>query len=287
MSEEIVKTEPKESVEFSGDIGSGNEEEPLLPTEQKELEEFESKTQQEQEDWIKEFTHENGKLFGRFETVKDALKFYRELEIKHTNKMREIKNDERQKEQELNEIKNEIETKEKQEKVISELIPSFIENGMELTDDMVQQLEEVGLDRKDVELGAYKVKERINQVYEKFGGKDNYEEFRSWVASDEVSDKDKSEFNKAIELLNTPNAIVGELAMEGLYNRYLAKKANETNPVIQHRLSGEVRGGADIKPYTSQEELFKDRRAAQSDPALREKYLARLAITPEKVLSLR
>ena len=121
-----------------------------------------------------EFIAENfkdGKLKGRFESIEDVLTKLKEAEDFKANTIREQKNAE----QKPNDAEAQAQAQAKQQEAIAELMPQFIENGMELTDEMLQKAEEVGLDVRDVKLAAMEARERQTKAYDLVGGKENYD----------------------------------------------------------------------------------------------------------------
>ncbi len=264
--------------EYTGDIEPATEE--VLPSEEV--------VEPTLDDFIKENTSENGKLYGQFDDVESALKHYRKQEITHTNNMRELKNDNKAKQEEVQSVQAELETIQKQEQVIESLIPSFIENDMKLTDDMLAQITETGLDERDVRLKAYEVKDNAEAMKAKAyavtnGDAEEYNNMISW-ANEQLSDSDKNSFDKAIKGLSDGSDI-GLLAIEGLYNRY--QKRDGIEQVTPQRVQGTSPKTASNRGYTNFDELRADRAKAQNNPVLREQYLKKLSMTDDRVLSLR
>jgi hypothetical protein len=241
------------------------------------------------DDFISSNTSENGKLFGQFDNVTQALEHYRKQEITHTNNMRELKNAEKSKQNEVQSVQAELETTQAQEAIVSELLPEFINNNMKLTDEMVEKIKATGLDEKDIRLKAYEVRENAEAMKAKaYAITGNGEEYSAMIAwsQDKLSDADKSNFDKAIQGLNGDSAI-GALAIEGLYNRYKNRDNQSNEPIQQTRVQGESPKIAPTGGYTNFNDLSRDRQASQKNPALREQYLKKLSMTDDRVLSLR
>lgn len=247
--------------------------ETILPSEQAEVKTFEQ--------FLEENKSENGKLYGRFDTPEQALQYFREQEITHTNKMREIKNE--QKEQEQTQQEREAQQQQEQQRMatINELVPEFMQNNMELTDDMAAKLEEGGISRSEIELGAYKVRDAVSKAHSVVGGKENYESMMAW-AGETLDDATKAAFDNDISALIEGKSGVSALAIEGLYGRYQAAQQSGEQP---SRISGNTQTVPE-RGYKTQAEMLADKRAVErsGDPAARQRYQAKLGMTPDSVI---
>ena len=161
------------------------------------------------------------------------------------------------------------------------LVNKFISNGMELTDDIILEAKEKGLDIRDVKLAAIELKEKINQAYSIVGGESEYKAMVEWGKAN-LSDKQKATFDKDL------SGEMGEWAIRGLYTMY--KESNST-PTETDRLRGDgtVVG---IKPYSNLNEVLRDRaylnsRDGANDIKARELHNKRLNLTPDSVLKAR
>ena len=242
-----------------------------LPSEQKEVVSAREKFIQISDDDF----NEKGLFKGRWNNPQEMADYIKHIEDKHANTVREIKNSEKQTEQEIQQQAEELKLQQIRQDTVIELAPQFIENGMKLTDDMIAKLEETGLTETEIKLGAYEYKERFESAYNVVGGKQEYDAMMQW-AVDGLTDAEKQEFNKDLG-----NARVSKLAIEGLYNRY---KANNKDDNIT-RFRGQPSQGA-IVGYSSRAELFKDKAFVDSNRATdadRARYRARLRATPDEV----
>ena len=247
--------------------------ETLLPSEESEVKTFDQ--------FLDENRSENGKLYGRFDTPEQALSYFREQEVTHTNKMREIKNKEKEQEQTQQEREAQQAQEQARTATINELVPTFIENGMSLTDDMEAKLTESGLSKTDIELGAYKVREAVGKAHEVVGGKEKYEAMLAW-AGENLDDATKTAFDNDVSALISGKSGISTLAIEGLYNRFQSAQNGDVQP---GRISGNTQT-PQVRGYQNQKELLADKTAADrsGDPAVRQRYQAKLAMTPDSVV---
>jgi hypothetical protein len=249
--------------------------EPQLPSEQ--IEQNEQQADFETiakglEQYIKD-----GKIDGKFKSIDDLINSYRELENKYANSRREITEVEKQQQTEMQKQQEQAQVLQKQQETINDLLPQFIENGMQLTDDIITKAKEVGIDEKDLKLGAYELKETLTKAYSTVGGKENYSEMMAW-ANEQLSDVEKQDFNLAL------GSNVSKFAIEGLWNKYQAAKNSgyrvEGKPAVQS-----------VKGYTNRKELYRDKDAAETarrrgDNTLWNKYREKLAVTPREVIGI-
>ena len=214
----------------------------------------------------------DGMIAGKFKTVDDMLKSYQELEAKYANARREIKGDAQQQEQRQ-------QTAQKQQEVLNEILPKFVENGMQLTEDLLQKATEAGLDPRDVKLKAYEVKEMTQKAYSVVGGEQNYKEMLEWAKEALPQDK-KVEFDKG---LASP---MSEYAIKGLYGEFQKAKSDGS----YDRLRGNP-APTTAQGYASRAELYRDKSAAEQakmrgDDTLWKKYQEKLNLTPRSVLGI-
>jgi len=260
MSEEVQNQNPEPEV--------------VLPSEESAKPNF--------EEYLQANTSENGKLFGRFDDVTAALDHFREQEIKHTNNMREIKESQKQLTQQQEEEQANAQAEAERISKINELVPKMLENNMQVTPEMMSVMEESGLSQAEVELGAYKVREITNMAYQIYGGRENFEQVKSW-AEENLDDATKQAFDMNLADMVKGNTGVGVLAMEGLLARY--NKANQgEEPKQYNRVEGSQVPRQTNVGYKSQSEMIKDRRAAEKNPTLMKAYMNKLSKTPDSVV---
>jgi len=247
--------------------------ETLLPSEQAEVKTFDQ--------FLAENRGENGKLYGRFDTPEQALQYFRDQEVTHTNKMREIKNE--QKEQEQTQQQREEQQRIEQQRVstLNELVPQFMQNNMQLNDEIQSKLAEAGITPAEIELGAYKVRDAVSKAYSIVGGEETYKSMMAW-AGETLDDATKAAFDNDISAMISGKSGVSSLAIEGLYGRYQAAQQNGESP-------DRIRGNTQTAPtrgYQTQAEMLRDKAAIEKtrDPAARKRYESKLAMTPDSVI---
>jgi len=215
----------------------------------------------------------DGMIDGKFKTVEDLIQSYRDLEAKYANTRREMTQSEKQQQTQ----QEQAALVAKQQEVINDLLPKFIENGMSLTPEMVEKAKEVGIDEKDLKLGAYELKEITQKAYSVVGGKDNYQAMIDW-AKENLPDDKKAEFDRGLQ------SNMSEFAIKGLWTEYQKAVSNGTATRLQGKPAT-----SGLKPYQTRQELFRDKDFAEAakrrgDMAAWNKYRQRLAITPEEVI---
>jgi len=220
----------------------------------------------------------DGMIGGKFKTVADMMASYQELEGKYANARRELSGGEQQQQQEQQKQEEQQQVALKQQEVINDILPQFIENGMQLTDELLTKATDAGLDERDVKLKAYEIKEATQKAYSIVGGKDNYTQMLEWGA-EALTPEHKREFDKGI------NSNMSEYAIKGLWTEFQKAKADGS-----FRISGNP-APQSAKGYSSRAELYRDKDAAQrarqrGDDTLWKQYQAKLAITPNSVLGL-
>lgn len=273
MAEDINNTEAPQ--EIGGMEEGALQQEATLPSEEQHVVTL--------DDFIKENTSDNGKLFGQFDDVQSALDYYRKQEVTHTNKMRELKNEEKAKQEEIQSVQADLETQQKVQQTIQDLVPQYMQNNMELNDEMISTLKEVGLSEAEIKLGAYELRDKINSAHQVVGGKENYDAMMMW-AGENLDEATKADFDKSVQTIGSDSK-VGVLAIEALYNRFQNNSKDfQQNGEQQTRLMGQSKPQEVVRGYTNQADMFADRRASEKNPALKAKYLQKLALTDEKVV---
>ncbi len=243
--------------------------EPTLPSEQVEQPTF--------DEYVATNTSENGKLFGRFDNAESALDYFRNQEVTHTNNMRALK--EEQKTNATTQQTEEVAKQEEAQRVqkVNEMIPSFIENGMKMSDEMSTLIQESGMSAAEVELGAYKVRELQKTAYDVYGGEEKFHAVKAW-ANDNLDEATKGSFDVSMQGMMKGNTQVGVLAMEGLLARY-----NSANGQPSQRVTGST-PHTPTTGYSSQADMFKDKREADKNPALRDAYQRKMALTKDSII---
>lgn len=222
----------------------------------------------------------NGKVYGRFDNFTNMAEAFKSLETKYSSVMRDIKEGKYQpvdagSQQQVENAPDVIE-------IAKPLVDKFVQNGMELTDEILEEAKAKGLDIRDVKLAAIDLKEKINSAYNLVGGKSEYEAMIAW-GKENFDDKQKAAFDKEL------SSGMGEWAIKGLYSEYKANAGKETAQ-SQDRFRGEaVSNVGGIKPYANMSEILKDRQYLNShngskDTKARELHNRRLDITPQHVL---
>jgi len=242
-----------------------------LPSEQDEVVSAKDKFTQVSDDDF----NEKGLFKGRWNNPQEMADYIKNIEDKHANTVRDMKDSEKRTETEIQTQAEELKVQQLKQDTVLELAPKFVENGMKLTDEMIAKLEETGLTETEIKLGAYEYKERFESAYNVVGGKQEYDTMMQW-AVEGLTDAEKQEFNNDLG-----NAKVSKFAIEGLYNRY---KANNKDDNIT-RFRGQPSQGT-VGGYSTRAELFKDKAFVDSNRATeadRAKYRARLRVTPDEV----
>jgi hypothetical protein len=271
---EALTPEQQQQQQQTPEDGQLPSNEPTLPSETPAPVELESLTQG-LEELVKD-----GMIGGKFKTVADMMASYKDLEAKYANARRELVQDggnqQQQQEQQQQEQQQLVQ---KQQEVINDLLPKFIENGMQLNDELIQKAKEVGIDERDIKLKAYEVKEAAQKAYSVVGGKENYEQMLNW-AKEALPQEKKVEFDKGLA------SDMSEFAIKGLWYEFeKAKKDGSYERITGNPSPDTLRG------YTNRAELYRDKDFAEQarrrgDNTLWEKYQAKLRVTPQSVLGI-
>ena len=226
------------------------------------------------------FSGDKGLFKGRWNSPEEMSEYIQNIETKLTNQTREVKEGAKQETAEFTKAAEASKLEQAKSDTIRELAPAFIEGGMQLNDDMVARLKEVGLDERDIKLGAYEIKERVEGYHTVVGGKEQYDGMMAW-AVDGLDDNAKRDFNNG---LNSANS---ELVIEGLNARYQHALNNpDGNTKRPDRIRGDAAPHQSLKPYASRAALFADKKFVDSNKATandRKRYKERFAITPDSV----
>ena len=259
---------------LSGDINAVPDADIVLPSEEVAV--------PTTDEYLSTNTHENGKLFGRFESTEEALEFYKKQEVTHTNNMRELKDEQKAKTEEVQSVQADLTAEQTRITNLSELTSKLVDNGMLFNDEINSQLEEHGLNRFEVEANAYKAKEAVEANYAVAGGKESYDGLMEFA----TTIYDEGQQAKILDSIknNQVSPEFRELAILGLKVKQGGNTPAPEQPA--ERIVGQSYNQPAVQGYTDQQELFNDRRASKSNPAMKAKYLAKLAITDSRVLSL-
>lgn len=230
-----------------------------------------------------EYLSENlrdGKLFGKFESVDDLAQNYRELEVAHTNKMREYKEAERGAEEQATQSAQQVELLEQRQGLIQSMIPEFMSNNMSVTESMKTTLrDEGGFTDEQIELHGLRLKDSINNIHSYADGRENYEAAIDWYRQRDVSDSEKQAFDKA---LTDPN--FSKITVKGLLAEF---HANNASPQEAGRTYGSNNNATVATGYTDRGAMFADRNAAMASPQgskLRASFDAKMAKTDQRII---
>lgn len=226
-------------------------------------------------DW--ESIAERDEYLKQFKSLDDMKEKYKELSNQYSSTVQRQKEEARKQEQTVQEQQEQQQIAQEQQQTINELLPKFLENNMQLTEEMEKVLTEKGLDVRDVKLGAIELRERIQQAHSIVGNKEEYEAMIDWGRNGGMTEAQMRAFDKDV---------VGEFseyAIKGLYSEY-KQTANSQTP--QDRLRGSSTP-VGIKPYDNRDALIRDRSFINSGRASAEdiaKHKARVNATPDNVI---
>ena len=203
-----------------------------------------------------------------------------ELAKSYANAQKYVEETNKEKARMGNEAKKQEQAQATQAEIMS-MVPDFVANGMELTDEMVAKATELGIDERDLKLGAFEYKENAQKAFSVVGGEEEYGAMMKFMDS-HMSDEQKKAFN------NDFGSSASEYAIKGLYAEYKSLAGGDGKAPKQ-RIEGRVEGGnSGAKPYANQGEMLKDlnylKTKGRADKAARQLYEARKAITPDEVL---
>lgn len=247
-----------------------------LPSEQEELKAVLDKFQVTEEVQQKYF--KSGKFLGRFEGIEGVAEALKSVEDKYSAVMRDIKSGKYQEVDAQSSDESQEDSVDTTE-LAQPLIKEYVDNGMELTDELLAKAVEQGLDVRDVKLAAIEMKEYITGLYDSVGGKDTYDAVMAW-GKENLSEAERKAFDRDLD-----NG-AGKWAIKGLYSEYKAQLGSDAQP---QRIQGDGNASVGIKPYTSQAEIIRDRNylnsvAGRNDQKAIEAHNRRLAATPDSVI---
>jgi len=207
----------------------------------------------------------NGKLQGRFDNIEGVLNTLKSVEDKYANVMREQKSPT---------------TTVDMSAVAEPLIAQFIDNGMELTPELLAEAESKGVDIRDIKLAAIDIREQVAKSHAIVGGADEYNAMIEWGRTN-LDESKKTEFDKGLK------SGMGEYAIKGLYADYKASLSESSTPT--QRISGDTNNTPSTGGYNSQAEIMKDKAylntmQGRNDRAAQTAHQARLARTSDGVI---
>jgi len=222
----------------------------------------------------------DGKLNGRFSSMDDVLNKLKEAEDFKANTIRDQKDNNGQQEQQQ-------QYQQSVDAVVTEILPTFLENGMVLTADMEAKLTADIKDPTKKELAIYKfrdearaISDKINNAHTVAGGKEKYEAMQEW-GKDNLSKEQQVVFTQDVN--GSPEA--SAIAIEWLSSKYQTALDNGT---VVPRVKGQP-AFQGITPYADRRELYKDKDYIESPAGRRDTsaiatYKARLRATPDAVI---
>ena len=228
------------------------------------------------EDFLTE-NAKDGRLMGRYENFPDMMKAFQELEGKHTNLVRENKNNETQQTQEQIDAANIATAKQARQTAVVELIPEFMAANMVLTPDIEAKATEAGIDVRDLKLGAIELRDRVTLAHNVVGGQEEYSNMIAW-GKENMSEAQMASFDKDV------SGGMSEYAIKGLHADYKA-----AGGVAPTRITGSNSGTSSVKGYATRAEMFSDReylntRNGANDKSARDLHNRRMDLTSDSVI---
>ena len=160
---------------------------------------------------------------------------------------------------------------------IMSMVPEFMANDMQLTPEMETKATDLGIDIRDLKLGAIDFRDKINLAYSVVGGKEEYTQMISDMGPVMTEDQRRS-FDSDL------GGSASEWAIKGLHAEWKAKNGGKP----AGRIEGRVGGTTGAKPYESQGEILKDlgylRGRGKNDQAAWAQHEKRKAVTPDAVI---
>lgn len=227
----------------------------------------------------------DGKLDGRFSSAEELYKNFRELEAKNAELGRKYSNEVKGKTEDVTKIQAQAELVQKQEEVKAELVPKILENSLQITDDVLAQAKEVGLDPIELENLALKAERVKNEAFSIVGGEQNYKSMLVW-AQENLTETEIKAFDDG---LNSPYR---QRLIKSLWNDFQSSGGQvEPNqePSIGNRFKGDSTP-AGLKGYETLIDLRKDLNYIESGRATEyevQRYKQRLALTDPRLYGMR
>ena len=172
------------------------------------------------------------------------------------------------------------ETQEATQAEILSMVPEFMRNGMELTEEMETKAKELNIDIRDLKLGAIDMRDNITASYAIVGGEEEYAAMMKDMG-ETMSDDEKRMFNADL------GGKASKYAIAGLHAAWKEKTGVQA-PQQNGRVEGKVSSRSGVKPYADQHEMLRDltylKTKGKTDLAARKKYEARKAVTDDKIV---
>lgn len=223
----------------------------------------------------------DGKYMGKWSNPQEMADYIKNIEDKHANLQRDIKNESSQSTEELAQMTEASKAEKLKSDTIKSLAPEFLNNGMVVTEEMEATLKEAGVSESEIKLGAYEIKEGIDKNASYVGGQENYDIIMDYH-SENMTPEEKIQFNHSIQDPANSQALM--VGLQAMYEKSLNENPDGNTP---DRIRGNVPSNTSaIKPYESKAELFRDKKYADSrnsSAADKAKFRARLNATPENV----
>lgn len=213
----------------------------------------------------------NGKIMGRFDNVEAVFSTLKSVEDKYAQLNREIKNGANTQDNQLS---------------ADDIIPfaqKFVENGMELTDELQAEIESKGIDVRDIKLTAIEIKEKVSKAFEIVGSKENYDAMIEWGRENLPKPK-QNDFNQALQ------TGMGEYAIKGLWSDYQVWLSQNTQqPNNADRVRGDTTVQTQTSGYKTRNDMLRDHNAVRKATGLEKtkleaQYKAKLAKTPDHII---
>lgn len=215
-----------------------------------------------------------GKLYGRFDNISGMAEALKSVEDKYSATMRDIKSG---KYQEVSEV-----VPEPVDIMVTAkpLVDKFVQNGMVLTNEILEEAKSLGIDIRDVKLAAIDMKEAITKAHSYVGGAEEYNAMATW-AKENLDEETRLAFDKDL------GKGLGRLAIQGLHAEYKAN--NGVANAQPQRIMGDTSGNTGVKPYANTNEILKanayiNSPQGRNDIAEKELYKKRISVTPDKVI---
>jgi len=258
--EKIEINEPVEGEEMSleDQLAQQEAENPALAQQEEPTTQQEPSGQEDEEnpDWLPK----------KFKTPEELAKAYSQLE-KERGQESQPKNEKKAEE--------EGEPKPDLSNAIQEASDAFYRDG-EINEENIKALEDFGIPREFVD--AYvkgqqaTMDAEADSIRNSVGGQDNYEAMSEW-ASENLSE---DEINTFDDLVTTGSQQAAQMAVKGLYARYLSENGGSSVNIAKGGTSGPA-----VQPFNSSAQIVEamnDRRY-EMDPAYRAEVERRIAVS--------
>ena len=216
----------------------------------------------------------------KWKSVKEMADHIKNMEDKYSQLSREVGNKSQQELDDIARTQADIAKQSSQQAVISELVPEFMSNGMNVTEEMQTKLTESGLSLDQIKIGAYEMKDALTKNHSYVGGEENYNIIMEYHAAN-MTPEQKTSFNHSIQ--NPANSEALMIGMQTMYERSIGQEQPDGD-----RVRGNANQNTGNRGYETKAELFADKRyidspAGKKDAGAITKYRAKLALTPDSV----